>query len=167
MKVFFKIMGLSAFLVLGGCGDQSSSKVAGTGKVDQIEGIVADRDGPVVSGSVAVKDKNGATLATVAIQEDSRYSVSIPANTAYPLLLEVPAHGEVLEAVVMDPSAVKQDITHMSSLVVRAARDMGGFTKENMARAAIGAISQSKTSSGTKTSAGFSGDPTKQYGGWH
>ena len=42
MKTFFKIMGLSAFLVLGGCGDQSASKVDGTGKADQIEGIVAE-----------------------------------------------------------------------------------------------------------------------------
>jgi len=106
-------------------------------------------------------------LTTVKLKGDSRYSVNIPSNAAYPLLLAIPAHDEVLEAVVMDPAAVKQDITHMSSLVVRAARDMGGFTKENMARAAIGAISQSKTSSGSKTSAGFSGDPTKQYGGWH
>ncbi len=167
MNTLFKLIGFAALLLLDGCGDASSDKVATTEKTDQIEGIVADRDGPITSGNITVKDNNGATLATVTLKGDSRYSVNIPANAAYPLLLEIPAHDEVLEAVVMDASAVKQDITHMSSLVVRAARDMGGFTKEHMARAAIGAISQSKTSSGTNTSAGFSGDPTKQYGGWH
>ena len=167
MKNFFKLIGLTAILMVSGCGDSSSPKVTATGKTDQIEGIVADRDGPVINGDIVVKDKNGAILTTVKLKGDSRYSVNIPSNAAYPLLLAIPAHDEVLEAVVMDPAAVKQDITHMSSLVVRAARDMGGFTKENMARAAIGAISQSKTSSGSKTSAGFSGDPTKQYGGWH
>ncbi len=167
MKTLFKFVGLAGLLLLLGCGDKSSGKLTAAGKMDQIEGIVADRDGPVTSGNIAVKDNNGATLATVTLKGDSSYSVNIPANAAYPLLLVIPAHDEVLEAVVMDASAVKQDITHMSSLVVRAARDMGGFTKEHMARAAIGAISQSKTSSGTNTSAGFSGDPTKQYGGWH
>ena len=93
--------------------------------------------------------------------------MNIPADTAYPVFLEIAGHDELLEAVVIDSSAVKQDITPMSSLVVRSARDLGGVTKENMARAAINAISQSKTAGGKGTAAGFKGDPTKQYGGWH
>jgi hypothetical protein len=166
MSRYSKLIGF-VILLLVGCGDGTSGKVTATGKADQIEGIVADRDGPVTHGNIVVKDNKGATLAIVALNGEARFVVNIPAHAAYPLLLAIPAHDEVLEAVVMDASVVKQDITHMSSLVVRTAREMGGFTKQNMARAAIGAIAQSQTSSGTKTSAGFSGDPTKQYGGWH
>ncbi|MEQ1528023.1 MAG: hypothetical protein ABL925_01810, partial [Methylococcales bacterium] len=66
-----------------------------------------------------------------------------------------------------DASVVQQDITHMSSLVVRSARDLGGINKENMVSAAGNAIAQSRTTNGSSTSVGFKGDPTKQYGGWH
>jgi len=36
-----------------------------------------------------------------------------------------------------------------------------------MEQAAINAIRQNRKAGGAGTSAGFKGDPTKQYGGWH
>jgi len=164
-SLFYSV--IAAALMLGGCGESPNGKGPATVAYSHVEGIVTDRDGPVTSGKITVKDKNGAAVATVLLDGDSKYSVNIPANTAYPIYLEVAGHDELLEAVVIDASAVKQDITPMSSLVVRSARDLGGVTKENMARAAINAISQSKTAGGKGTTAGFKGDPTKQYGGWH
>jgi hypothetical protein len=166
MKSLFHSV-IIATLMLGGCGESSNSKLPTTGTYSHVEGIVTDRDGPITNGKITVKDKNGATVTTVTLNGDPKYSVDIPADTAYPVYLEVAGHDELLEAVVIDASAVKQDITPMSSLVVRSARDLGGVTKENMARAAINAISQSKTAGGKGTTAGFKGDPTKQYGGWH
>ncbi|WAK00774.1 hypothetical protein [Methylobacter sp. YRD-M1] len=167
MKYMFQFAIVGMLLLLGGCGESSNDKGVSAGNYSRIEGIVTDRDGPITSGKVIIKDKNGAAITSATLNEDSRYSVDIPANTAYPVVLEIEGHDELLEAVVLDPTAVKQDITPMSSLVVRSARDLGGVTKENMARAAINAISQSKTASGKNTTAGFKGDPTKQYGGWH
>lgn len=156
-----------AALMLGGCSESSNDKGSMAGVYPHVEGIVTDRDGPVTRGEITMKDKNGATVTTITLNGDSKYSVDIPADTAYPVYLEVAGHDGLLEAVVIDVSAVKQDITPLSSLVVRSARDLGGVTKENMARAAINAISQSKTAGGKGTTAGFKGDPTKQYGGWH
>ncbi|WP_020157566.1 MULTISPECIES: hypothetical protein [Methylobacter] len=167
MKNMFQAVIVAVPLLLGGCSDSSNDKGSAAQAYSHIEGVVSDRDGPVISGEVAVKDKNGVPVTSVVLNGDSQYSVNIPANTAYPVFLEITGHDELLEAVVIDPSAVKQDITPMSTLVVRSARDLGGVTKENMARAAINAISQSKTASGKGTTAGFKGDPTKQYGGWH
>lgn len=167
MKSIFQSGIVAMLLLLGGCGESSNDKGPATGTYSHIEGIVTDRDGPITSGKIIIKDKNGAAVTSVALNGESRYSVNIPADTAYPVFLEIAGHDELLEAVVIDSSAVKQDITPMSSLVVRSARDLGGVTKENMARAAINAISQSKTAGGKGTAAGFKGDPTKQYGGWH
>jgi hypothetical protein len=167
MKYMFQFVIVAMLLLLGGCGESSNDKGASTGAFSRIEGIVTDRDGPITSGKIMIKDKNGAAITSVTLNGDSKYSADIPANAAYPVFLEIDGHDELLEAVVLDPTAVKQDITPMSSLVVRSARDLGGVTKENMARAAINAISQSKTASGKNTTAGFKGDPTKQYGGWH
>jgi hypothetical protein len=167
MKNLFQAVIVSVPLLLSGCSDSSNDKGAAAQAYSHIEGVVSDRDGPVISGEIAVKDKNGVLVTSVALNGDAQYSANIPANTAYPVFLEITGHDGLLEAVVIDPSAVKQDITPMSSLVVRSARDLGGVTKENMAKAAINAISQSKTAGGKGTSAGFKGDPTKQYGGWH
>jgi hypothetical protein len=167
MKSMFQFAIVAMLLLLGGCSESSNDKRASIGAYSRIEGIVTDRDGPITSGKIIIKDKNGAAITSVTLNGDSKYSADIPANAAYPVFLEIEGHDELLEAVVLDPTAVKQDITPMSSLVVRSARDLGGITKENMARAAINAISQSKTASGKNTTAGFKGDPTKQYGGWH
>jgi hypothetical protein len=167
MKYMFQFVIVAMLLLLGGCGESSNDKGASTGNYSRIEGIVTDRDGSITSGKIIIKDKNGAAITSVTLSGDSKYSADIPANAAYPVFLEIEGHDELLEAVVLDPAAVKQDITPMSSLVVRSARDLGGITKENMARAAINAISQSKTAGGKNTTAGFKGDPTKQYGGWH
>jgi hypothetical protein len=167
MKSVFQFVIVAMLLLLGGCGESSNDKRASTGAYSRIEGIVTDRDGPITSGKIIIKDKNGAAITSVTLNGDSKYSADIPANAAYPVFLEIDERDELLEAVVLDPTAVKQDITPMSSLVVRSARDLGGVTKENMARAAINAISQSKTAGGKNTTAGFKGDPTKQYGGWH
>lgn len=167
MKSLFQFVIVAMLLLLSGCSESSNDKRTSIGAYSRIEGIVTDRDGPITSGKIIIKDKNGAAITSITLNGDSKYSADIPANAAYPVFLEIKRDDELLEAVILDPTAVKQDITPMSSLVVRSARDLGGVTKENMARAAINAISQSKTASGKNTTAGFKGDPTKQYGGWH
>ncbi len=167
MKLFTYLL-LMPVLFMTGCGDSSTSgKPALSGAAVQLRGIVANREGLVSEGQVVIKDSNGRTLATVQLQGEKGYTATIPANTSYPIMLSVSNEGKQLRAVVLNPETEKQDITIMSTLVVESAENLGGFTRENMARAATNAINQSRTKSGKGTVAGFKGDPTKQFGGWH
>lgn len=165
MKRFVNIVWLLSVVWLAGCGE--SGVGFGTQKAAHIEGIVTERDEPVTQGKIEAKDKNGKTVASAELQGTSNYAITLPANAAYPVTLEILVDDSLLEAVVMDATSVQQDISTMSTLVVQSARNLGGITKGNMAQAAINAIRQNKKSSGKGTSTGFKGDPTKQYGGWH
>ncbi|MEQ1530592.1 MAG: hypothetical protein ABL925_14850, partial [Methylococcales bacterium] len=134
------LVGLLALLSLIGCENSTKAKNSLVSNVNHVQGIVADRDGPVTTGKIVVTDKNGKTITTVNLNNSASYSLDLPADTDYPVVLTCPAADEVLEAVIVDASVVQQDITHMSSLVVRSARDLGGINKENMVRAAGNAI---------------------------
>jgi hypothetical protein len=157
----------SVLLLLVGCGENSGNKSQSVASTAHIEGVVTDRDEPVTQGKILAKDAGGQTVATTDVSKDSKFAITIPATAHYPGVLEVTTGESVLEAVVLDPMPAQLDISTMSSLVVQSARDIGGITKANMAQAAINAIRQNKKASGKSTLAGFKGDPTKQYGGWH
>jgi hypothetical protein len=167
MKHRVKIVSiLLALLAISACGNDSGDK-ASPAKSTVITGLASSRDGVIASGQVDVKTLSGQQVAKAQLNTNGEFKVTIPGGTSFPILLTVQDEDELLEAVVMSPLAQKQDISDMSTLVVQSARDLGGINKENMARAAINAIRQNKKSSGSGTSAGFKGDPTKQYGGWH
>ncbi len=169
MKQFTYYLLLAALVLLTGCGDSSTS--SGKSEVSaatvRLRGIVANREGLLSEGQVVIRDSNGRTITTVQLQGQKGYTATIPADTSYPIMLSVSDDGKELRAVVLNPETEKQDITIMSTLVVESAENLGGFTRENMARAATNAINQSRTKSGKGTVAGFKGDPTKQFGGWH
>ncbi len=165
MTRLIQIILTGLLLMLSGCDNATNTSSASAKKM--IEGVVSYQGELITQGVVEVKDANDQLVARTTINNDAKYRVEIPKNSSYPLLLQVTGQKELLEAVIIDSNAVLQDITSLSTLVVRSARDLGGLTKENMAKAAIHAIQQSKKSSGKRTSTGFKGDPTKQYGGWH
>jgi hypothetical protein len=52
----------------------------------------------------------------------------------------------------------------LTTAIAKAAKTMGGYTRTNMVRAAEETVSVPE---GNKTSTGWKGDPTTQYGGWH
>ena len=164
MKRLVNLVILLPLLWVAGCGDASTGKST---QVARIAGVVTERDKPVTEGKIIAKDKNGMMVASTELKGGSNYSITIPASAAYPITLEIAVDDSLLEAVVMNPASAQQDISTMSTLVVQSARNLGGISKENMAQAAINAIRQNKKASGKGTSAGFKGDPTKQYGGWH
>jgi len=167
MKILTYLI-LMPVLLMTGCSDSSTSgKPALSSAAVQLRGIVANREGLVGEGQVVIKDSNGRTITTVKLQGEKGYTATIPANTSFPIILSVSNEGKQLRAVVLNPETDKQDITIMSTLVVESAENLGGFTRENMARAATNAINQSRTKSGKGTVSGFKGDPTKQFGGWH
>ena len=164
MKQLVNFLILFSLVWVAGCGDSSNGKST---QVARINGVVTERDEPVTQGKIIAKDKNGSAIASTELKGDPNYSITIPGNASYPITLEIAVDDTLLEAIVMNSSSALQDISTMSTLVVQSARNLGGINKENMAQAAINAIRQNKKASGKGTSAGFKGDPTKQYGGWH
>lgn len=133
-----------------------------------VSGIVADREGLFPAATVTAKTLDGATITQAQTDEQGEYQLVLPKGTAFPVLLHSQGRdGKLIEAVILNESVPRQDLTRMSTLVVASARNLGGITAENMVRAAANAIQQSRTMGGKQTVAGFKGDPTKQYGGWH
>lgn len=154
---------------LTGCGDSTSSSASKTVSVDSIEGLVINEAGPVASGKIEGKDRDGRVIAKTELNGDGHYKLVIPVGSAYPLVLHAYPSGsdETLTAVVTSELAEEQDISQVSTIVVETAMSLGGLTEANIAKAAGAAIAQRKNSGGAGSSAGFKGDPTKHYGGWH
>lgn len=131
-------------------------------------------DGPVTQGKVEAKDAKGAVAARTELKGQSSYALTIPPGTAYPLTMTAypeATPNESLRAVVADANASVQDISPIMTVVVDTALSLGGLTEANLAKVAVAAIAQRKKSGGGSGAGGttqsFTGDPTKQYGGWH
>jgi glutamate synthase domain-containing protein 2 len=173
-KFALPVLVLSGAL-LNGCGDGASSVGAGSASAAsaRISGHVLAEQGPVTQGKVEAKDARGAIAARSELQGQATYVLAIPAGTAYPLVLSVQsdAPSVLLKAAVTDVKASVQDITPVTTSIVDTAMSLGGLSEANLATAATAAIAQRKKfgsgSGGGGSTESFSGDPTKQYGGWH
>lgn len=131
-----------------------------------LEGLVSDDKGPVKAGTIKVSNEQGAVLAETALQGSDQYKVEVPAGAELPIILTYyPLQGgEKLYAVVVYPNLTKFDITPLSTAIAKKAKALGGYTHGNMMVAAQG---MGVVPDDNKMTAGFRGDPTKQYGGWH
>lgn len=132
-----------------------------------LEGVVSNNDGPIKAGTIKVTDNNEELVASTALQNNGHYSVKIPADTVLPIVLTFypeAADGEKLITAVVHPSITKYDINPLTTSIAKKAQAMGGYTHANMVRAAEGTVT---VPDANKTTAGFRGDPTTQYGGWH
>lgn len=131
-----------------------------------LEGLVSDDKGPIKSGTVKVSDENGAVIAETALQGSEHYRVLVPAGTLLPIVLTFyPASGgDQLITAVIHPAVTKYDITPLSTAIAKKAKALGGYTHGNLL---VAAESMGTVPDDNKTTAGFRGDPTKQYGGWH
>jgi hypothetical protein len=69
-----------------------------------------------------------------------------------------------MTAAIIYPNIKKYDINELSTAIAKKAKVLGGYTHYNMMRAAESTVS---VPDANKTTTGFKGDPTKQYGGWH
>ena len=67
-------------------------------------------------------------------------------------------------SVVVYTSIKKYDINELTTLIAKKAKALGGYTQINMVLAADSTVG---IPDANKTTTGFRGDPTKQYGGWH
>ena len=132
-----------------------------------LEGRVSNNHGPIKAGSIKVTDRNEELIASTALQQNGHYSVKIPANTVLPIVLTFyteAVDGEKLITAVVHPTITKYDINPLTTSIAKKAQAMGGYTHANLVRAAEGTAT---VPDANKTTAGFRGDPTTQYGGWH
>lgn len=135
----------------------------------QLVGAVSNQQGRVKEGYINVTDVNYQSITTVKVTDNGQYHVEIPAQTPLPIILnyhpnENISNGEQQRVVVIDPSISKYDINPLTTVIAQKAKEMGGYTRKNLVMAAENSV---HVPDANKTSAGFRGDPTTQYGGWH
>ncbi len=137
-------------------------------KATTLKGKVSNKKGALYSGEIKVSDSQGKVVATTRLKKDNHYSVTIPAGTELPIILTYyPKENndkDKLISVVIYTSITKYDISELTTLIAKNAKALGGYTHTNMVRAAGNTVGVPDSN---KTSTGFRGDPTKQYGGWH
>ena len=159
---------LLPIFLLGGCGQETSTSSSHPAKAATIEGSVFDDDGPVRQASIEVLDKNENHLVSTRLDPQGHFKIKIPSSANYPVILQAKLKdGKVLEAVLINDQVVELDISPFTDLVVKSARLNGGLTPKNITIAAGAAINMRRSQGGKRSSSGFKGDLTKQYGGWH
>ncbi len=158
---------------LAGCGKNNQNTASfkeEIKKFDQpttLHGVVSNNYGPIKEGTIKVTDSYEELVASTSLESNGQYSVEIPANTFLPILLTFfpeSADGQKLMTAVVHPGITKYDINPLTTSITKKAHAMGGYTHANMVRAAEETV---KVPDANKTTAGFRGDPTTQYGGWH
>ncbi len=161
-----------ALSTLVACGKDKDNKSVVQAKVHTykqmkvLRGEVTDAKGPVLEGLIEVKDSKGKVVASTQLNNSRHYSVDIPAGTVLPIMLTVKSDKltSPLQAVVISPVISKYDISTLTTKISKRAKELGGYTHSNMILAADSTIGVLESN---KTSTGFRGDPTRQYGGWH
>ncbi len=163
-------------LVVSGCDNGSSKQTIASSQQAQkfkndtiISGKITLESGSINSGEVKAKDKKGQEIASTELNNTNQFILSIPAMTPLPVTMtyypgEKEDMQEPLYTVIIYPSIKKYDINERTTAIAKAAKKMGGYTAKNLTIAAESAI---HVPDANKTSTGFRGDPTKQYGGWH
>lgn len=138
-------------------------------KATILEGKVADNEGLVKGGMIKVTDSQGQLVASTELQNSEHYRVEIPANTVLPIVLTYYPEanhpgGDLFMTAVVHPNITQYDINPLTTAIAKKAKAMGGYTHANLV---VAAESMGTVPDKNKTTAGFRGDPTKQYGGWH
>lgn len=134
-----------------------------------LQGLVSNDAGPVKSGVIKVLTEKEQLLTQIEFVDGPHYSIEVPAGTTLPILLAYYPAADAGDAqrmisVVVHAAASKFDINPLSTRIAKQAKDLGGYTHKNLVRAAEGT---GTVPASNKTTAGFHGDPTTQYGGWH
>jgi hypothetical protein len=165
---------VASFLV-SGCGESEQKNVASKKVIKKyavattLKGSVVGKEGAVMFGAIKATDEKGQVVASTKLQNSKHYSIEIPAGTVLPLLLTFkPAADQVdtktMSTAVIHPTMKKIDINLLTTAIAKKAKSMGGYTQTNMVLAAKSSVSMPRSN---QTLGGFTGDPTKQYGGWH
>jgi hypothetical protein len=134
-----------------------------------LQGLVATDGGPVKIGTVKALTEKGEVLASTELAGEARYKLEIAAGIELPILLTYYPDANAgidkrMVAAVIHTALSKYDINPSSTRIAKQAKSLGGYSHKNLVRAAeeTGIVPADN-----KTTAGFRGDPTTQYGGWH
>jgi hypothetical protein len=166
---------LTSAALLTGCGEQSNSITAINEPVQKYEkevtlaGAVTGQNGPITNGKILATDEKGKVISSSSLENTSRYSIVIPAGTLLPILLQVhpdtgAENGKPLTLAIADALMTNYNINPLTTAIAEKAKSLGGYTRKNLMAAAVLSTSVPDED---KTSSGFRGDPTKNYGGWH
>ena len=134
-----------------------------------LKGRVSYNKHTLISGEIKVTDSKGKLVASLQLDKQSQYSIKIPAGTELPLILSYypganSTNKDKLKSVAIYTAIKKYDINELTTFIAKKAKELGGYTHNNMVMAADSTVG---IPDANKTSTGFRGDPTKQYGGWH
>lgn len=134
-----------------------------------LQGLVSGESGLLRNGLVKAVTEKGKILGQADLNENSRYSLELPAGTELPFLLtyfprEAAPENQRLIVAVVHRTLSKYDINPASTRIAKRAKALGGYTHNNLVRAAE---ESGIVPADNKTTSGFRGDPTTQYGGWH
>jgi len=165
-------------LALFGCDDNDKKsknslsvqkKVQTYPKETTLKGAIRNKKQAFKKGEVKATDSKGVVIATTQLDNDNHYSIIIPENTELPIVLSFnpvddKSEKNKLISAVIYARVKKYDINELTTLIAKKAKSMGGYTHRNMSIAADSTVG---IPDANKTSTGFRGDPTKQYGGWH
>lgn len=156
--------------LLAGCGQEQPktiiAKPAGAQhlRAASLTGAVSNNSGPIKSGEVKLRSEAGKLIASTELNNSPRFEIPVPANTPLPLILSYGSGADELVSVIIHPDSGKYDITPTTTAIAKQAKAMGGYSHGNMVRAAE---ETAHVPDANKTTSGFRGDPTTQYGGWH
>lgn len=162
-------------LLLTGCNNDTDKKSAIVSQqaiqkytIDTtLSGKVSNKEGTIREGIVKANDSKNKLISSTEVDKDGHYSLTIPANTELPIILShsLPnSDKDSLISVVIYASYKKYDINDLTTVIAKKAKSLGGYTHSNMTIAADQTVG---VPDANKTSTGFRGDPTSQYGGWH
>jgi hypothetical protein len=169
-----RIAWLVMAVLLSGCGKEAKPQkvqkeaVQKYEKTVTLQGSVSNNTGLVKSGKVEARLPSGKLLAETVLENSARYQLQIPAGTVLPLILSFSPtdnqSADKLISVVVQADINRYDISPLTNAIAQQAKALGGYTLRNMTQAAEDGV---HVPDANKTSTGFRGDPTKQYGGWH
>ncbi len=168
--LFTVLLALSAF-ALTGCEQQKKTAKTTQAAVKKyvratvLEGVVSNDSGVINTGTVEVIDENGRLINQVTVDK-GHYRIEVPANTVLPILLRFSSElgTETLVTAVIHDTITQYEINPLTTAIAKAAKAMGGYTHANMIRAADSSV---HAPDANKTTTGWRGDPSMQYGGWH
>ena len=138
-------------------------------KLTTLKGIISDKNQAIFSGIVKVTTPTGKLITSTTLENTNHYQLEIPTGTELPLILtfhpQMTDNGkEMLTTAAIHPNLTQYDLNPFTTMIAKKALALGGYTHTNMLIAAENAV---HVPDENKTSSGWRGDPTKQYGGWH
>lgn len=140
-------------VMMGTACSESGKSMSESTVPTRLSGSIFGEDGPVLKANLAATDSQGVVRATSSINGSPRYSLELPIETIFPVVIsatylkEVPKSGggvesskEAVKAVVLEPGSSIVDISPRTTTIVNVALARGGFTHENLMQASAAAL---------------------------